>query len=76
MNIENIYFKNQNKVVIGQLIKDGYTLNEATNLWINSDTRKFIQDTKKLKHISGARCYDELQMELRNDKYWLRGDFS
>lgn len=48
---------------------------DALKLWLNSTTKRVIQDERKLEHISGSRCYDELILEINHDKYWLKGQF-
>ncbi len=72
----NINFDNQTEVVITELMNNKKcSRKEASNIWFYSETRKIIQDKYSLEHISGARCYDELIMELEHNPYWLKGQF-
>lgn len=69
-------YNRQTEVVIKALIdKDQYSRAKAAEIWLKSKTRAVIQDEKALDHISGARCYDELKMEMSSDPYWLKGQF-
>ncbi len=72
----NICFINQASIVIRALMDGfGYSRSEAIEIWVKSKTRKEIQEHYKFEHISGARCYDELMMELNHDPYWMHGAF-
>lgn len=77
-SIDDIKIKEmQSKMVISFLIKDHkLNLAEATKLWYNSRTKaKLIDGTNDYTHVSPARCYDELIMELNNDPHWMKGQF-
>ena len=52
-----------------------YSRIKAFETWMTSKTREFIQEKYKFEHLSDARCYDELLMELNNDPYWMKGQF-
>lgn len=69
-------FDLQDKVVVDALLKyNNKKRREAIEMWMSSKTRNLIQCKYKMEHISGARCYDELMMELNNDPYWMKGQF-
>ena len=68
-------YETQTNVVVTQLQKKGYTREEALKIWLTSKTKAIIQDEKKMTFVSGARCYDELLMEMNNDSYWMKGSF-
>lgn len=66
----------QTEVVVKALIKyRGLTRSIAIETWMKSKTKQLIQNEYQMTHISGARCYDELIMELDNDPYWMKGQF-
>lgn len=67
-------FDLQSNVVIEQLIKNGYTMENATKCWYNSKTRNQII-TNHLGYVSGMRCYWELSLELSNDSRWMKEPF-
>ncbi|MBD5508820.1 MAG: hypothetical protein HDR05_12455 [Lachnospiraceae bacterium] len=72
----NKYFNIQAEVVVNGLMKfRGLSRDKALELWTKSKTRQLIQEEYKMEHISGARCYDELLMEIENDPYWMKGQF-
>jgi hypothetical protein len=72
----NYFFKHQAEVVVNGLMKlDGFDRTTAIQTWMNSETKRLIQDKYKFEHISGARCYDELKMELEKDPFWMHGSF-
>lgn len=72
----NIYFEAQTEVVVKGLMKyRGMDRYKAVETWMKSQTRNLIQNKYNLTHISGARCYDELIMELDSNPYWMKGQF-
>lgn len=69
-------FEHQTEVVVRGLMNELIISRDmALKLWIKSETRKAIQDEYNMEHISGARCYDELMMEMQGDPYWMMGQF-
>lgn len=72
----NEYFNMQTEVVIKALMKyEDIDRSKALEIWMKSKTKTLIQNEYKMTHISGARCYDELLMELSGDSYWMKGQF-
>ncbi|MCI8663497.1 MAG: hypothetical protein HFG69_09700 [Hungatella sp.] len=53
----------------------GLSRAEAAKLWYNSRTKKETLDKKEYSFVSPSRCYDELEMEITGDSYWLLGSF-
>lgn len=64
-----------NIVVVGLMQCNDMTREDALKLWLKSKTKHIIQDEAHLDWVSGARCYDELQLELKNDPSWMNGSF-
>lgn len=72
----NRYFGMQTEIVVKALMKyRKIERSRAISVWMQSKTKKLIQDEYNMEHISGARCYDELIMELDGDPYWMKGQF-
>jgi hypothetical protein len=70
----NEKLENQTKSVVTILMRlEGIDRTTAIKLWMESKTKRVIQDENNLSHLSGARCYDELKMELTKDPFWMKG---
>lgn len=70
------YFDMQTEVVVKALMKyKKIERSKALSVWMQSKTKNLIQNEYNMEHISGARCYDELIMELNKDPYWMKGQF-
>ncbi|MBQ8234040.1 MAG: hypothetical protein IJZ36_00470 [Bacilli bacterium] len=66
----------QTEMVVGLIMKEQKVpRSTALQIWMTSKTKAVLQDQYGLFHISGARCYDELMMEINKNPYWLKGQF-
>lgn len=68
----------QSKMVI-ELIAKNKTMDyeQATRLWYNSETKKYIQDgIEKFYWVSPARCYFEIELELEGSDRWMLEPFT
>ena len=70
-------FSNQTEVVVNALMRNkGVKRSEALEIWLNSTTKRILMDERNMTYLSGARCYDELEMEITGNPYWLKGQFN
>ena len=70
-------FENQTKIVIEALMREKRMGRaDAMKLWYTSKTKEIVQGSgTDLSFVSGARCYDELIMEIERYPHWMKGSF-
>lgn len=65
-------FDYQNIVVVQTLMEQGYSNKDAVELWQHSETRKYIQEKRKLFGLKPEECLAELERERNGSPLWLK----
>lgn len=65
-------FDYQNIVVVQTLMEQGYSNKDAVELWQHSETRKYIQEKRKLFELKPEECLAELERERNGSPLWLK----